>query len=275
MALSKMLLPVAEEPRDAYMLAYACGLVEQGVHELLVAHVVEGSGQEAPVVLAAVERARARLWEMVKPHLGSGMSIEVRVTTGAVYPEILALAHQVNVDVILCGTEGKSFVDYLFSGSVSEDLALSGDQRTMTVRYDLTHSEEQANRLARDFARRLVVPVDFSSSSLRAVLSAFNRPADALGTLHIVHVLTEGESRSDAEAHMRAMTAIAEEHGADYVAAIREGAPDEALLDYLAEVDATGCVTGRRGRSQLGRGFLGSVSMRLLRDASCPVVIQP
>ncbi|HSK48397.1 MAG TPA: universal stress protein [Coriobacteriia bacterium] len=276
MALSKMLLPVAVEPRDARVLAYACGLLEQGVHQLLVAHVVDSSGQEAPVIMAEVERARDRLRLMVEPYLGCGMDIEVRVATGSVYREIMALANQVNVDVILCGTEGKSFVDYLFSGSVSEDIALRGDQRTMTVRYDLLGSEEHAGSLGRSFAQRLVIPTDFSSSSLRAVLSAFERPSQALGTLHVLHVLAEGESPGDAEAQMRALRALADEHDADCVTEIREaGSVDVAVLDYLTDIDATGVITGRRGQTQLERGLLGSVSMKLLQEAPCPVVIQP
>lgn len=275
MPINKMLLPVALEPRDAQVLAYGCGLLAQGVRELLVVHVVDSTGQEAPVIMAEVERSRQRLREMVAPFMDCGMAIETRVVIGTVYREIMALAHQVHIDVILCGTEGKSFVDYIFSGSVSEDLALRGNERTMTIRYGLLDSVPDAAELARDFGSNLVVPTDFSSSALRALLSAFDRPADALGKLHLLHVLGDGFSRGDAEAQMRAMSALAEEHGANLVAAIREGEPADVILDYVREVDASGIITGRRGRSQLGRGLLGSVSMQLLRDAPCPVVIQP
>lgn len=275
MPLNKMLLPVAGIPRDEKVLAYACGLVDQGVRELLVAHVVDASGQEGPVILHEVERARERLRAMVEPHRGCGLNIEVRVVSGEVFNEVMALANQVNIDVIVCGTEGKSFVDYLFSGSVSEDLALKGDERTMTVRYDLLESVPDAGSIGRDFARRLVVPSDFSSSSLRALLSAFDRPAAALGTLHILHVLEAEESRADAQAHMRSMIALAEEHEVEYVAEIVDGDPVEAVLGYLSDVNATGVITGRRGRNRLQRGLLGSVSMKLLQEAPCPVVIQP
>jgi nucleotide-binding universal stress UspA family protein len=275
MTINKMLLPVALEPRDSKVLAYGCGLQVQGVRELLVAHVVDSSGQEAPVIVAEVERSRERLREMVAPFLDCGMAIETRVVTGTTFREIMALAHQVHVDVILCGTEGKSFVDYIFSGSISEDLALRGGERTMTVRYELLDSVPDAAELAHDFGKNLVVPTDFSSSALRALLSVFNRPSEAMGTLHLLHVLGDGFSRADADAQMRAMSALADEHGAKLVVQIREGDPAGVILDYVNEVDATGIITGRRGRSQLGRGLLGSVSMQLLRDAPCPVVIQP
>jgi len=275
MSLTKMLVPVALEPRDEKLIAYACGLLAQGVCELLVVNVVDSSGQEAPVIMHEVERARERLREIVEPYTDCGMQIEQRVVTGSVYREVMALAHQVNVDVICCATEGKSFVDYLFSGSVSEDLALKGNERTMTVRWDLLMSAPDAGQVSRDFAKRLVVPTDFSASALRAVLSAYERPAEALGVVYLVHVVSDPSDRSEAEVQMRALTALAEEYGATVETVLLEGNPSEAVLDYIREIDATGVITGRQGRSRLGRGILGSVSMKLLQEAPCPVVIQP
>jgi len=268
-----MLMPVALEPRDEPLLAFGCGLRRQGVRELLVAHVVDVSGLEPRVVVRKVEKARDRLLEMVEPLSSCGMKIEVRVVMGEVFREISALAHQADVDVICCATEGKSFVDYLFAGSISEDLALKGDERTMTVRWDLLESTEKAGRLASDFALRLVVPTDFSASAVRAVLSAYERPAEALGTVHLIHV-ADGDF-ADAEAQMRGLVAIAHEYGVDVATTVRSGEPADEILAYIDEVGATGIITGRRGSGAIGKALLGSVSSRLMKEAPCPVVIQP
>ncbi|MDZ4168553.1 MAG: universal stress protein [Coriobacteriia bacterium] len=274
MAIRKMLMPVSFGSRDDKMLAFACGLSAQGIKELLVAHVVDSSGQEAPVIIAEVERARTKLLGMVEGYRSCGMSVEVRVAMGSVYEEISALAHQAHVDVVCCGTEGKSLVDYLFSGSVSEDLALRGDERTMTVRFDLLESPEHAKQVACDFGKRLVVPTDLSASAMRAFLSAFERPRQAMGRIHLVHAL--GDEIGDAEAQLAGLAAMATaEHGVEVVTALVEGDPAEAVLAYVDEVEATGLITGRRGRGTLTKGFLGSVSMRLMQEAPCPVVIQP
>lgn len=277
MPIRKMLLPVSFDPSDSKMLSFACGLSRQGVRELVVAHVVDSSGVEPPVIIRGVERARERLLEMVSGlSKECGLEIEVRVVTGKVLREITALAHETNVDVVCCGTEGKSFVDYLFSGSVSEDLALKGDERTMTVRLDLLESVEQARRRAADFARQLVVPTDFSGSAMRAFLSAFYRPAEAIGAVHLLHIADDDEGSADVGAQLRGMASMAaHEHGVEVVTAIREGDAPQAVLDYIDEVGGTGVITGRRGRSTLTRGLLGSVSMKLMQDAPCPVVIQP
>lgn len=273
MSINRMLMPLGLDVRDERMLAFGCGLSTQGVQELLVAHVVDSTGQEAPVVMHEVERARERLLAMVEPYRDCDMKLEVRVVTGSVFREISALAHQARIDVICCGTHGKSFVDYVFSGSVSEDLALRGDERTMTVRWDLLDTTEHAREVAGRFAKRLVVPTDFSASAMRAALSAFGRPADALGTVYLLHVASD--EADDAEAQLRGLAAMGADAGCDVVTAVREGDPKTAVLDFVREVDATGVITGRQGRSKFSRGLLGSTSMTLLQDAPCPVVIQP
>ncbi len=146
------------------------------------------------------------------------MEYEIRVVTGETTEAILALAQQDDIDLICCGTEGKSVVDALFSGSVSEKLFASGTIRTMTVRYDLLDAVDDPRELSRGFARRLVVPTDFSASATRAWLSAIERPADAIGALHALHVLPEdakGSERREAEVLLEGLLDMAREHDVD------------------------------------------------------------
>lgn len=280
MPISSMLVPVSTyDERDAKVLQYACGLWVQSVRRLLVATAVESEGVEAPVIPAEMDRARQRLAEMADSVADCSMSIEWRVVAGEPSRAILALASQADVDVICCGTEGKSVVDYLFSGSVSEDIVSSGNVRTMTVRYDLLDAVDDPSLLAREFARRLVVPTDFSASASRAFISAFDRPAETIDTLYLIHVLPEGATeneRFEVEVLLRGQRAIAHEHGVKCVSEIRSGSsPDDIVLEYLTEVNATGVITGRKGRGRLSQAVLGSLSMRLLREGPCPIVVQP
>jgi nucleotide-binding universal stress UspA family protein len=280
MAISSMLVPVSTfDERDVGVLQYACGLWVQSVRRLLVATAVESEGIEAPVIPAEMDRARQRLATMGEAVKGCPMEIEWRVVSGDKLQAVLALAQQADVDVICCGTEGKSVVDYLFSGSVSEDIVSSGNVRTMTVRYSLLDAAGDPRKLAVDFARRLVVPTDFSASASRAFLSALDRPAQNLDTLHVIHVLSENPTdneRFEAETMLQGLQAIAREHGVECVAEIRSApTPDEEVLAYLEDVGATGVITGRKGKGRLSKAVLGALSMRLLRDAPCPVVVQP
>ncbi len=130
--------------------------------------------------------------------VGCSLEIELRVVTGDRIEGILALAEQADIDVICCGTSGKSVVDALFAGSISERLFASGRLRTMTVRYDLLESVDDPIELSHDFARRLVVPTDFSAAATRAWLSAVERPAEAIDVVTALHVLPEGSTEEDA-----------------------------------------------------------------------------
>lgn len=278
MSISTMLVPVGLEARDEKVLRYVCGLQVQSVRRVIVATAVDATGMEAPVVAAEVDRARERLAAMTSAAHDCALDLEIRVVTGDPTSAMLALAHQAGVDVICCGTEGKSVVDYLFSGSVSENLFTSGKVRTMTVRYDQLDAVDDPGELARNFAKRLVVPIDFSASSSRAFLSALERPHEALGEVHAVHVLPEGasdEERNEVDIKLRGLLEIASDYDAVARGVILTGKPGDALMDYLNEIEATGCITGQRGRGRLQRVVLGSVSMRLLREAPCPVVVQP
>jgi nucleotide-binding universal stress UspA family protein len=251
----------------------------QSVRKVLVATAVDAHGLEAPVVAAEADRARERLVAMCAANMtGCSLEVETRVLIGDRLECIPALAEQADVDVICCGTHGKSVVDALFSGSVSERLFALGRVRTMTVRYDLLESVDDPIELSHDFARRLVVPTDFSAAATRAWLSAVERPAEAIDVVTALHVLPDGASDEDvrnADVLMRGLLAIAEGHGVEARTVIRSGDAAKVVLEYLSEVDATGCITGQYGRGALRQVMLGGLSLELLREAPCPVVVQP
>lgn len=275
MSINHVLVPVRLEEHDASILQYASGLSVQGVKRLLIATAVENSGVEAPVIAAEVDRARERLAAMAASLTSCDMHVEIRVVTGDTVSAIVSLAHQSDIDVICLGTEGKSWVDYVMAGSVSEDLVVSGADRVMTVRYSLLGAVGNPASLAEDFARKLVIATDFSSSGTRAWLSAFDRPSEALGEVILLHVAAHGEDRQRAEVRLHGMLQIAEEHGVPARCEIRTGEPAETILSFLDEVQATGVITGRRGMGRLRNAIFGSVSLQVLRDAPCPVVVQP
>ncbi len=279
MAISSMLVPVGTDLRDEEVLRYVCGLSAQSVRKVLVMTAVDASGLEAPVLAAEVDRARERLAVMAHSAMREcAMEVELRVVTGDPIESILALVHQADIDVICCGTSGKSVIDALFSGSVSERLFASGKVRTMTVRYDLLDAADNPADLSHDFGKRLVVPTDFSAAATRAWLSAVERPTEAIEVLTALHVLPDNASaadESDAQVLMSGLVAIAEGHGVDVRTVILRGDPNEVVLKYLEEAHATGVITGQFGRGGLRHVMLGGLSLKLLREAPCPVVVQP
>ena len=99
-----------------------------------------------------------------------------------------------------------------------------------------------------------------------------------IGTLRAINVVAPGEEneRRNAEVLLGGLLDIAREHGIDAECEILVGDdPAQMVLDYLEAVSATGVITGQHGRGTLQRAILGGLSLRLLREAPCPVVVQP
>jgi len=145
----------------------------------------------------------------------------------------------------------------------------------MAVRYDLLEAVEDPASLSSGFATRLVIATDFSEAAQRAFDSAFDRPSEAIGELHLLNV----GDRHERAAHLERLQGLAEEarsKGIRVFTEFRSGDPAQVVLDYLNEVKATGVIIGQRGEgSILQRLVFGWVPVRLLREAPCPVVVQP
>ena len=145
------------------------------------------------------------------------------------------------------------------------------------------------SRAARIEARRILVPVDFSDSSARAVRHAAKRAAESGGSLIIVHVVPadygwlgigRDESRDlDRSLQRQAadrLRAFADENvGADVTAdlEVRIGQPAEEIVSAARESKCDFIMLSTRGITGLDRYLIGSVAHRVAQLADCPVVL--
>jgi nucleotide-binding universal stress UspA family protein len=137
--------------------------------------------------------------------------------------------------------------------------------------------------------QRILVPVDFSDSSARALQYAAERAAESSGSLIIVHVVPadygwlgigRDESRDlDRSLQRQAadrLRAFANKHVGDNMTAdleVRIGQPAEEIIAAANESKCDSIVMSTRGLTGLDRYLLGSVADRVVRLAPCPVVL--
>lgn len=259
-------------PEATLVVAAARGLAGLGVKKIVFACVLDASGLEGPVIMAKVDRTMADLRGLAAPLEGAGLEVECRVPTGEAEHELLSIAAEDGVDAILSGTHGKSSVERLLIGSVSEALCAQASVPNVVVRFDHMREAEDPSRLLSGFAERLLVPTDFSDAADRALDAAIEFAARADGRVVLVHV---GTTR-DAGARLRERSERGAAEGVDAVYVMREGGVAETLLAEAAEQGATGIVMGTRGvGSAWGELVLGSLSLTLLREADVPLMIVP
>jgi nucleotide-binding universal stress UspA family protein len=135
--------------------------------------------------------------------------------------------------------------------------------------------------------QRILVPVDFSNSSARALRHAVDVTAESGGSLIVVHVVPadygwlgigRDESRDlDRSLQRQAadrLRAFADEHvGSQCELEVRIGQPAEEIVAAARESKCDSIVLSTRGLTGLDRYLIGSVADRVARLAPCPVVL--
>lgn len=136
----------------------------------------------------------------------------------------------------------------------------------------------------------VLLPTDGSETAASAVDHAIDAAARHGATVHLLYVadvrvanaapgLAMGEIKNKLESEgERATGELAEQvedAGLETVTAIREGIPDDAILNYIDDVGADLVVMGSTGKTVKERERVGSVTDSLVRKAGIPVVAVP
>ena len=256
------------------------GLVAiSGADQLAVLHVVPSHplrlvGGDLPpgkIAESFVERVRERL-------SGVGGVVETELAQGEPAQEILRVADERDIDLVVMGALGKPH-DFLM-GSVSQKVVSLAVTDVLVVR--ATPPEpERAERF------RTLVAVDGSRGS-EAGIHAFAgklRARDA--QIRLVHVidalpslreLSSERERAEALLTRRALELMGrarellKRYGLEAECESRRGSPAAQILEVARERDAELIVVGSRGQTGFRDMVLGTITQRVLRNAPCSVL---
>ncbi|SFS81183.1 universal stress protein [Halostagnicola kamekurae] len=134
----------------------------------------------------------------------------------------------------------------------------------------------------------LLIPTDGSEESRAAIDHGIALAERLEATVHALSIVPEGphgamkrdelraEPQEEAREANRLVESAAEDGGVDVTSEVREGVPQEAILEYAGEIGADMIVLGTVGRTGLDHVLLGSVAEEIVRNSSVPVVtVQP
>lgn len=146
---------------------------------------------------------------------------------------------------------------------------------------------EQATELGR--IQRILVPVDFSANSRKAVdyATAFAKQFGAsLTFLHVIQVnyaygefgaidfsSLEREMRSGAEKELAGLLGAATAAGLQAHTVVREGSPPKIIAEVAKEVRSDLLVISTHGYTGLKHVLMGSIAEHVVRYAPCPVLV--
>ncbi|NBB72400.1 MAG: universal stress protein [Bacteroidetes bacterium] len=188
-------------------------------------------------------------------------------------------ADEHDFDLVVMGTHGRRGTNRLLMGSVAEDVVRTVHCPTLTVR-------EEAAVPAGQAVRRILVPIDFSTSSRLALDHAKELAMTYGAEIHLLHVVEEiampaaygMEPISFAvpdiiQSSEKALAEMAEQDiGYEHVQVKSvAGYPATSILDYIDENEVDLVTIATHGRTGLDRLLLGSVAEKVVRRAACPV----
>lgn len=196
---------------------------------------------------------------------------------------ILAVAREVDADLIVTGTHGREGLAHVILGSVAEKVVREARRPVLTVGAE---APDQPS------IQRVLAPIDFSDAS-KAALGLAKQVASANEAL--LDLLFVAEERTmpmfsdtgiprlsrikmDPEIVNNAVEGLeqlnASMGGPDVSAQghVAEGTVPDQILQFVKTHDVDLVVMATRGLSGLNRFLLGSVAERVVRAAPCPVL---
>jgi len=280
--LRNVLIPISLSEEDKPVIDFAEGLYESGTRRLLLAHAVDASGMEGPIIARTVDRSLEELRKLASCLSEGRLDVELRIVTGDPVTEMVALAAEAGVDSVVCGTNAKRLLTKLIAGSVSEQIALEATVPTMLIRYDVLRDCDEPSELAAAFGRRVLIPTDFTPSATRAFITATAMEKGLLEAVHVVHVLSGSlepeamaEAQQEASSKMEGLIRTALGLGIEAHATVRQGDPVDVILDEAKKTGVTGIILGRKDTGPLRAVSPGATAMGLIIGAECPLVFVP
>ncbi|MCP5467721.1 MAG: universal stress protein [Deltaproteobacteria bacterium] len=283
--IKKIIAAVDFSDHGEIVLRRAVALTQSSQAELHVLHVLpdlpyEGATQSDEIVTWMnqwEEEATEKLNQKILEVVNNQVEVNSEVRVGVPFRETLHYANQIDADLILIGSEGKSGISSLLLGKTAESVARNFWRPVWIERVEGPSSIQE-----------ILVPVDLSQLAHETVEEAIQWAKFFKFKLHLLHVMQmpylPSYSLVSAERFDKSLRNIGKEHfqnfieklnldGVDYEIHFREGDPVSEVMRFINEKKISLMALGSRGQTDLSPKLLGSVALDLLRHAPASILL--
>jgi nucleotide-binding universal stress UspA family protein len=282
-----ILVPLDFSRASMESLKYALELARKFAAGVHLVHVTEPD-EAAPPGAAHLMRetaeslvsAREKLAKTHERHLFPFWPENIHVRTGQPFQEICQQARELDADLIVLATRGRSGLRRILLGSTAERVVRFAPCPVLVVR----------KWKRGDFqVRKILVPTDFSQCAMAglmygalwakafdAELSLFHVlfPAAPVLIDHIATTLPTGMTvPADTQLEMEGLVQLDFLEGIKCEPKIKIGYATDAICAETDDVDLV--VISTHGRTGLQHALIGSVAEQIVRYAECPVMVVP
>jgi nucleotide-binding universal stress UspA family protein len=307
---NKILCPIDFSPISMRALIYATALTRWSEGELEVLHVaplLEADGEQVQVagivgaahagpapVRAVREQALREIGRAIAAAGANDVDARALVLEGSAHDVIVSRSRMSPADLLVMGTHGHGGFTRLLLGSVTEKVLRHVACPVFTVPPATPDKPEDIAHF-----RRILCPIDYSPSSLRALRCALDLARQAGGCVTALHALEymDPEDEPEPSPYDPCRQAVLEHHqrGQELVERARKRlhaqlAPEpttwcdieestvvvdrayKAILRQAQALDVDLIVMGAQGTGGLELMVYGSNTQHVLRAAACPVL---
>jgi nucleotide-binding universal stress UspA family protein len=288
--LKSLLVPVDFSECSGNALDCAKSLAAEFGSQIGLVHVIEPSGifSNLQLIPAVTERealaaARIHLQNFSRKKLGPKPPAFSDVQTGRSYHEICETARKRRTNLLIIGTHGRSGLKHLLLGSTAEHVVRYAPCSVLVVR------GLQQNGAAKFKPKRILVPVDFSTSSDAALQQALVLARQFRARLQLVHVvqlyypvdehdyldygLLAVDSQAIAQKQIAALAKKLAANGVSVQKTVGYGRPATEIINSAFRLHSDLIVISTHGFTGLDHILLGSTTEQVVRHAACPVLV--
>jgi len=289
----KILYVTAFEKFYQDVLSCALSLKKAGAEEVVLLHVIYStqlpkSHEEYVLKLAETLRnlLSDRMDEAAALVEAAGMKVKKRIELGVPYQEILRVAKEENVSLIVAGRERKGFLDEVFVGSITDKIIRHGTTPVYIPKYPGTYGadEKTCEAFSRNPFRRILYPTDWSDCAREALDHVKQFKTAGVEEVIVAHIMDEKAMKLQPEEKFREFERVdkeklekveleLEKEGFCVKTLLRKGNPRADLIGIAKEEDVSLIVIGSHGKGRAEGILWGSVSRNVSEYSDRPVLV--
>lgn len=277
-ALVALDLSPAEEP----ILDCLPDLLKWGINTVTLSHIIPvgynqfaGYGHE--------DDYRAWLDQCAAPLREAGLKVEIVIrSAGAVADELLAVAAEIDADLVVVGSRGQNRVRSLFLGSVARDVMRKAARPVLLewVEPSADKTRERCEAACRKALDHILLATDLSKHAARAE-EAFLELAARARQSAVLTVLTPDTLERTPALPIMVAAALDDilkrlpSQATQRNPLIEKGRPCDTIARIAEERDCTLIIVGKHGQGWLQSKVIGSTAAKLCETARRPVLVVP
>ena len=251
-----------------------------GIKDVVLLHVIDaihysvhGRTREKEI-----EDAKIRLDEQRQYLKSLGLDVKWRVemiTSSNVTNEILKIAEDEKVSLIVMNARGKGIVSGLLLGSTSLDVIRHATTDVLIIKNKLTEplEAERFEKFCPGILSKVLYPTDFSESAGNALSFLKNM---GVQYMILMHVVTKGETKEGIDNYIKSaqdkLEAIKDVDNSNVIR-VRVGDPVEEICSVAEDEGVSVIAMPSHNRNWLEELLVGSVTFDVIKRAKMPVLV--